>query len=211
MTSLLTRLVDLLYPRTCANCGRVGESAWCAYCTRDLSDQVFEGIERTLESGLTVVAAGLHRGMLRSAIHAFKFEGAVALAEPLGAALGSELAHAQNEVDLVTAVPLHPRRERWRGYNQSALLAQVVAAHLNTTYKNVLLRTRYAAPQVGRDAPSRRQAVDGVFDVAADSLTGLRVLVVDDVVTTGSTLMACASALVEAGAGHVSAACVVSA
>ncbi len=211
MKLLLARFVDLLYPRTCANCGRIGEAAWCAQCTIDLQERPFELIERTLENGLTVLAAGIHTGLLRSAIHAFKFDGAQSLADTLGTALGGVLTRAQVEVDLVTDVPLHPQRERWRGYNQSALLAQVVAEILNAPYESVLRRTRYAAPQVGRDAQSRRQAVDGVFDVTANNLAGLRLLVVDDVVTTGSTLMACASALVDAGAGQVSAACVVSA
>ncbi|MBP6298487.1 MAG: ComF family protein, partial [Anaerolineae bacterium] len=105
MKLLLARFVDLLYPRTCANCGRIGEAAWCAQCTIDLQERPFELIERTLENDLTVLAAGIHTGLLRSAIHAFKFDGAQSLADTLGTALGEVLTRAQVEVDLVTDVP----------------------------------------------------------------------------------------------------------
>ena len=212
MRRLVTRLLDLLYPRACANCGRIGESSWCSACLESLTADRFRPIERTLDDRLTVIAGGSLDGVLRKAIHAFKFDGARELAGVLGAIVDEALIAAGVSADIVVPVPLHPRRERWRGYNQSALLALAVAANLNAACDvGLLSRTRYTAPQVGRDARSRREAVDGAFLSLRESLAGLRVLLIDDVVTTGSTLSACGRALYAAGAETVTCACVASA
>jgi ComF family protein len=207
---LFDQAVDLLYPRTCNHCGRVGQ-AWCAHCRMALEAYPFTLAERELDSGLTALSVGPHEGLLRDAIHAFKFDGARGLAEMLGAALDDGLIQAQIEIDVVVPVPLHERRFRWRGYNQAALLAEIVATNLAVPHESLLSRTRYTGTQVGRDAIARREAVDGAFTADAAVVNGRRVLLIDDVVTTGSTLMSCADALSNAGALSVIAACVASA
>lgn len=206
----LDQLIDLLYPRTCSHCGRVGQ-AWCGYCRAKLEAYPFALAERQLDSGLRVISIGPHNGLLRDAIHAFKFDGARDLAEVLGAALDDGIIQANIDVDVVVPVPLHGRRFRWRGYNQAALLADVVAANLGVPHEPLLTRTRYTGTQVGRDATARRAAVDGAFMADAMQVNGRRVLLVDDVVTTGSTLAACANTLADVGASLVIAACVASA
>jgi ComF family protein len=207
---IFDQAVDLLYPHTCNHCGRVGR-AWCEHCRAVLEAYPFTLAERELDSGLHVLSVGPHEGLLRDAIHAFKFDGARELAELLGAALDDGLIQAQIEIDVVVPVPLHERRFRWRGYNQAALLADVVAANMGVPHEPLLSRTRYTGTQVGRDAIARREAVDGAFAADAAELNARRVLLIDDVVTTGSTLMACADALRDAGALSVIAACVANA
>jgi ComF family protein len=207
---VLERVIDLLYPRTCNHCGRVGQ-AWCAVCRDTLENYPFALDERHLDSGLRVLSIGPHHGMLRDAIHAFKFDGARDLAEILGGALDDGLIQFQIDFDVVVPVPLHERRHRWRGYNQAALLADVVAANLGVPHEPLLTRTRYTGTQVGRDAVARREAVSGAFAADSDAVNGRRVLLIDDVVTTGSTLTACADALRDAGASSVIAACIASA
>lgn len=207
---LFDQAIDLLYPHTCNHCGRVGQ-AWCAHCLAKLESYPFTLAERLLDSGLHVLSVGLHEGLLRDAIHAFKFDGARDLAELLGAALDDGLIQSQIAIDVVVPVPLHERRFRWRGYNQAALLADVVATNLGVPHESLLNRTRYTGTQVGRDAIARREAVDGAFAADPAHVNGRRILLIDDVVTTGSTLMACADALNQAGASSVIAACVASA
>lgn len=207
---LLDQAIDLLYPRTCNQCGRVGQ-AWCAHCRTRLEAYPFALAERELGSGLHVLSVGPHEGLLRDAIHAFKFDGARDLAEVLGAGLDDGLIQANIDIDVVVPVPLHERRFRWRGYNQSALLADVVAVNLGVPHEALLTRIRHTGTQVGRDAAARREAVDGAFAADAAEVNARRVLLIDDVVTTGSTLSACAEALVNAGASFVIAACVASA
>jgi ComF family protein len=140
-------------------------------------------------------------------IHRFKYEGWQALAAPLAGLLGPEVEAARpgGPTVLAVSVPLHPRRARDRGYNQSELLVrQLHARHaLGRPRRGRLVRVRDTPPQVGLDRIQRRSNVAGAFAWHGPSLRGAPVLVVDDVTTTGATLEACATALREAGAGAV--------
>jgi ComF family protein len=109
-------------------------------------------------------------------------------------------------VDVVVPVPLHPRRQRLRGYNQSTLLAREVSRRLGLTLASeALVRRRDTPPQAKAvEAGARRRNVAGAFDCPAGVAAGRRVLLVDDVTTTGATLDACARALLaEGGAAGV--------
>lgn len=155
--------------------------------------------------------------VLRTAIHTFKYGFIPGLHVPLGDILADALADGTLPLpDIVTSVPLHPRRERWRGFNQSALLARRIpgrlAPHLHIPlYGRVLARTRYTAPQVGQSSRDARIAnLTDAFAVTDPSLVaGKTVLVIDDVATTGTTLAQCARALRTAGARRVYAAVLV--
>jgi ComF family protein len=97
-------------------------------------------------------------------------------------------------------VPLHAARQRERGYNQAALLARELAAHLQRPIvENALVRTKVTAPQVGLGAEERRNNVRGAFRCATNGLAGKGVLLVDDICTTGATLEAACKALRENG------------
>ena len=151
-------------------------------------------------------AAAHYGDHARGALHAFKFGGRRALAAPLGDLL-AELGPALPlpAVDLMVPVPLHPRRERERGFNQSWLLARRVAAAWGITAREDVLTRRVAtAPQTALGAEARQANVAGAFRVRRPELVaGRHVLLVDDIMTTGATAGACARALREAGAATV--------
>ncbi|MCD6289487.1 MAG: ComF family protein [Anaerolineae bacterium] len=106
--------------------------------------------------------------------------------------------------DCLVPVPLHPERERERGYNQAALLAQVLGDRLGLpVVANAIRRTRATQPQVHLDASARWENVMGAFAPAHVSMHGRQPVLIDDVCTTGATLIACAQALLEAGATRV--------
>ena len=149
-------------------------------------------------------AAAVYEGPLERAIHRFKYEGWRALAPALAGLMADRLAVEAPPGALVVPVPLHDRRLRARGYNQSELLA----AELRRRFRlpapaGRLIRLRDTPPQVGLDRPRRQANVEGAFAWRGPALAREPVLVIDDVATTGATLEACAVALRAAGAGTV--------
>ncbi len=148
-------------------------------------------------------AACLYGGPLRDALHRLKYEGASEVARPLAALLSEPAQAFAGRVECVTAVPLHPRRLRARGYNQSALLARPVARVLAQPFAaRLLARVRETAPQVGQGRPERARQLAGALRARPEA-RGRAVLVVDDVRTTGATLAEARRALEAAGARAV--------
>ncbi len=141
-------------------------------------------------------------------IHTLKYNGAFALAKPLAQMMAAAWGAWQVPVDLVLPIPLHASRERERGYNQSALLARAFCQKVGLPCaEEVLQRTRFTTPQVGLSATERLENVQDAF-ATKGALQGKRVLLIDDVCTTGATMAAAALALQKAGAHAVSGYCV---
>jgi ComF family protein len=110
--------------------------------------------------------------------------------------------------DLIVPVPLHARRQRVRGFNQAALLAQQIGSQREIEVRERLLRrVRYTKPQIGLTPAERKENVRRAFAAECGSLDGKRILLIDDVYTTGATMTSAASALLNAGATAVSAYC----
>ncbi len=159
---------------------------------------------------------GLYRGVLRRLILQLKFRRRERLAQRLGSLLAGvwqqNEAVARSETPLVVPVPLHPLRERERGFNQSWLLARELVRSLPASARaktlrldrRLLARVRMTAPQTGLSLSARRENVRGGFRVRwPERVRGGSIVLVDDVMTTGATLSACAVALRAAGAAQV--------
>jgi ComF family protein len=154
-----------------------------------------------------VVAFGAYGGALALAVHRFKYRDRPDLARPLGELLRRASAALPQPVDVVVPVPLHFSRLAARGYNQSALLGRIVARQLGARFApRALGRARASPPQVALTGEQRRRSLEGAF-VAREpaQLRGRAVLLVDDVTTTGTTLVACATVAWAAGAQSVAA------
>ena len=212
-------LLDFLLPPRCGGCRRVG--AWlCASCRsriRRLEEPLCRrcgvevqsargdcGCRARLRSLTRLRAAVAYEGPIESAVHRFKYEGWKRLAAPLAQLMAERLAVEGVAARMVVAVPLHPQRQRRRGYNQSELLSNELRKLLALrSPPGVLVRTRATPPQVGHDRKRRFENVAGAFAWKGPPLNGEAVLLIDDVATTGATLDACASALKAAGSGPV--------
>jgi ComF family protein len=145
-----------------------------------------------------------YEGAASAAIHAFKYERQTRLVEVLGDVLCRALRDVGWPIEIVTAVPLHANRLRERGYNQSALLAHYVARSREwVCVPEAVERVRETDSQVGLNAAERRANVAGAFSAVPMLVEGTHVLIIDDVLTTGATLSACAEALRAAGARGV--------
>jgi ComF family protein len=197
--------IEMIQPPICYRCG-VPLEGWetissipsgdasltCARCQEGKSQ--LDGLR----------AYGFHAGPLRQAIHQLKYEDLRALASPLGKlmAVGWAALRPQNHnIDVIVPVPLHASRQRQRGYNQAALLARELGAEIHhPVVENVLVRVKATAPQVDLNAAERQENVRDAFKAVNSGLAGKRVLLVDDVCTTGSTLEAACNALRHANA-----------
>ena len=149
-------------------------------------------------------SAAVYEGALREALHALKFTGRRALSNPLGDLAAEQcVGSLPGGIDALIPVPLARERERERGFNQSTLLARRIGRRLDVpTRPGWLARIRSTRPQSDLSAAERRANVRGAFR-ASDHAAGRHVLLVDDILTTGATLDACARALRAAGARRV--------
>lgn len=194
-----TVAVDLVFPPHCVGCERVG-SFLCSHClsaTTPAEDRSAPGFDE-------LRACVKYEGGIRAAIHALKYERQVRMVRPLGELLAGMVEDAGWPIDLVMAVPLHSTRLHERGYNQAGLLGRFLAQRMGREFDPAALRRiRATESQVNLTMHERRDNVAGAFVADAGIVCGKRVLVIDDVLTTGATLGACAEALRAAGAAQV--------
>jgi predicted amidophosphoribosyltransferase len=195
----LAALRDVLVPPRCAGCG--GPGSWYCVACRDGSDPIVRRIE-----ALVLTAVGAHEGPLREAIHRLKYGNEPGLAAELGALVAGriamDLAHGV-PIDALVPVRAHPRRERERGYDQATALAVVAAASAGVPLQSAVHRLRHGPAQATLGRLERRANVHGAFAGVAGSLRGLHVALIDDVATTGATLLDAAAAARACGARGV--------
>jgi ComF family protein len=211
--------IDLLFPPKCGGCQTAG-SLWCETCRAAVTPIEPPWCEKCGEPFVAdrlcancrahpleiekIRSVALFDGVLRQAIHRFKYERLAGLAEPFGEMLADYWRAELLTADWLIPVPLHPSRERDRGYNQSELLARQLARRVNVPISSKgLRRTRATAVQMTLNAAQRRENVAGAFECVEPRARGARVMVIDDVGTTGATLDACAQAVLKAGAASV--------
>ena len=220
-----SHLVNLVFPPVCACCRKVGailcqdcleQIKWvgepicqdCGCMVPKYSHQCNRCQKRPLPLQ-KIRAAVLFDSIIPDTIHQLKYRNVFALAEPLGKLMVQAWPNWQTDSDIVLPIPLHRQRQTKRGYNQSELLVETFCRELSLpSNQQILSRTRQTPPQVGLNAEDRRKNVSGAFTVKNPHLVeGGNILLVDDVCTTGATLMAAAEVLLAAGAKNVSAYC----
>lgn len=165
-----------------------------------------QGLCRLCAAGATAFdgawSCGAYEGRLRDLVHLFKYGRML----PLGRLFGQIMARAypRDQVfELIVPVPSHWRRRLWRGFDQAAVLAHELSRNTGIPFVAALRRTRHTAPQAGLTRRQRRENIRGCFQAAApETVRGRRVLLIDDVLTTGATANAAAAALKAAGAAH---------
>ncbi len=212
-------LLDFFFPPRCVACGR-GGAALCDPCRAAFVPAAAPRCPVCWSPGPAGVcpacragprpyrrlrAAYQFVGPLRDAVHAVKYQG-LTVAIPLLVA-GMPVPDVAADLEVVTAVPMAGRRRRRRGYNQAEEIAQALARRLDCAYDGRALRRIRPTPQQARqpDVAARRRNVAGAFRADPGRISGRRILVVDDVTTSGATLEACAQALLDAGAVSVDA------
>lgn len=217
----LDDFISLFYPRLCAGCGIAlvrGEEVICLNCLADLPktnfhkvaenpvQQLFVG--RTTIVGATSFCHFDKGGRVQHLLHELKYKGNFAVGQKMGYLMGCDL--IENElfcdVDAIVPVPLHPKREKIRGYNQSAAIGAGLSRSMNRPMvTDTLIRPIGSLSQTRKGRYERWENVNGIFRVNnQDIFAGKHLLLVDDVVTTGSTIEACCVPLLQIAGVRVS-------
>ena len=206
---MASSFLDLLFPPKCPFCGTLleeGQDFLCPDCQRDLPwTQGGQG-EQKLEFVELCAAPLWYRDKVRRSHHRYKFRGVLAYAGPYADLMAQCVEdHLRGRFDVITWVPLSRWRLWCRGYDQSRLLAERLARKLGVPCDPLLKKVRHTKAQSGLTGESQRRAnVLGAYKPAPDAdAEGRRVLLVDDVVTTGATVSECARVLRTAGAARV--------
>ena len=175
----------------------------CQRCLSPVSSgkRCFRCASKAMEHIESVFSPYMYSGAVRSLIHAFKFDSCNEALPLLADAM--ETALSKRDFDCMVPVPLHIKRLRKRGVNQALLLARALTERTGIPTFELMSRVRYVSPQSLLGEKERMKNVEGAFR-AEEAVKGMRVLLVDDVRTTGSTAQACAQALMDAGAASVS-------
>lgn len=207
MNGVLRWMLDLLYPPKCMLCGRLMDSSeqpLCGRCHEALPE--YEGAERKLPYFERCAAPFFYEPPIREAILRFKFRGmeayAAQFARWMAVSVRDKLA---GTYDLISWVPCSKRRRRKRGFDQAELLAKALAKELNAEAACTLVKIRNNQAQSRTaGAAQRRSNVLGVYRAyAPERFAGRRILLVDDIITTGSTLSECGKTLRLAGSGDL--------
>lgn len=208
LRDLREQLLDFFFPPRCCFCGavmpRTGEGI-CGNCAKILPFVENRKILRKIGK-YTCAVTFYYEGVVKRAILALKFQGCFHRADRLAAYLARTIAHhLEGEFDTVTYVPIHPLRRLRRGYDQSRLLAEAVGRLLGIKAVKTIGKIRNNPPQSLVKGPgARARNVQGAYRVVRPmSVVGRRILLIDDVVTSGATLTACADELLAAGAASV--------
>jgi competence protein ComFC len=206
---ILSNILDLLFPPKCIFCGKLlPESAECACdkCSAALPFAKGAQISQKGDFFDECVSPLLYEGDVRKSILRFKFKGATAYADCYGKLLAECIReNLSGKYDMISWVPLSPKRAKDRGYDQAMLLALAVALELDDVAVETLVKTAHVQAQstiTGKEM--RRANVSGVYELKDQELIeGKRILLIDDIITTGSTLSECARVLLMSGAEAV--------
>ncbi len=205
---MLHALLNLLFPPRCVLCRKFldkNETDLCHTCRCDAPEAQKSNLKLSFVADWTAV--WYYRDNVRKSLLRYKFSGKRSYAAPYGRILAMKLEKEDfHETDILTYVPISPLRRLTRGFDQVELLAKAVGTELNMIPVQTLKKIRHTRPQSSLRDPARRRAnVLGAYKaLEPEALRGKRILLLDDVITTGATASECARVLLTAGAKEVS-------
>jgi competence protein ComFC len=220
LKQLHREFVDFLLPRECLGCGKIGNFICpgcqnklplvyppiCPACGKpQINEDLCSECWKTSRYTDGIYSVFRFEGIIRNAIHAFKYNNLRAISEQLGRYMANSFIQNRLNGDFLVPVPLHYSRSRERGYNQSALLAKEISSLVNVAVsESVLSRVDDNKPQARTlNVEERRKNVQGIFRWSGENIDGKTMILIDDVCTSTATLEACAMILKRGGAKSV--------
>lgn len=208
--SVFRAMKDIVYPNNCVICNNFVKESRNCLCKRCFSKFEPTWLEdwidklRFSEGIDEIYSAWYALGAINDIIHSIKYHNQPRLGEELGRRIANEIPIDElDKIDLITAVPLNSTRNRDRGYNQSEWICRGLAKAWNVPYKfNLLKRVKYTNTQTDLSASERKQNMKNAF-TTTNKIDSLSIAIIDDVITTGATLSACAVVLKNSGASKI--------
>lgn len=211
---MFTSLINLFYPRICAGCEAFllqDEKVICTRCRHEIplthhinnpNNEAFNKFYGKIPVEFALALFYFHKkGIVQEMIHKLKYKGHEEIGTAIGFWFAEELKKFQpiEDISCIVPVPLHPKKLKERGYNQVTRFGKALSESLDIPYdEHLLIRNLYTQTQTKKDVSGRTQMAKNVFDISNDiSLNGNHILLVDDVITTGSTLEICSRALLK--------------
>lgn len=192
-------ILSLIFPPRCEVCKTGSQEALCTDCFKQI---------KFMKPFLGIYSVSIYDGVLRTAIHRYKFKGRKRLSEALGILMVHYISHnpslEMKEIDTIIPVPLHQKRHRERGFNQVEMLAQIISRYHDVPVINALERTRDTKANFDLPREERFKNIREAFKVThLGPVYNKRVLLLDDIFTTGATIMECSRVLKNAGAKRI--------
>lgn len=214
LSGYFNNFFHLIYPHFCEGCGSDALSTnhiLCASCLADLPETGFSSIEENVIEKRFYGRLKLHaataafyftqQSLMQHLMHQLKYKGNKQVGIYLGKLLGEQIKTSNrfNEVDVIIPLPLNPKREFKRGYNQATMIAQGVAEALNKPIiENAVVREVFTSTQTKQDRIHRFKNMDGVFATQNKAaINNKHILLIDDIITTGATIEACANIIIQ--------------
>lgn len=221
LKQLRNEVIDFFFPRSCVGCGKVGDFV-CIKCSKKLArlqPPICQRCGRPESSGTycnecwgtntgldSIRSVFVFDGIIRSAVHELKYRNLQSIAGCLSQYMAEYFQENKLTGDILLAVPMHEKRMKRRGYNQSELLANEISNMISIpVISGVIVRARDNKPQARTTCvEERRKNMENAFTCVSNDIKGKEVIIIDDVCTSGATLEACAAVLKERGAKKVS-------
>jgi ComF family protein len=211
---MFTSLINLFYPRICAGCEAFlleDEKVICTQCRHQIpltnhlaipNNEAFQKFYGKIPVEFAAALFYFHKeGIVQEMIHKLKYKGHEEIGTAIGVWFAEELKNYDSlkDVSCIVPVPLHPKKLRERGYNQVTSFGKALSENLNIPFEEkLLIRNLYTKTQTKKNLLGRTELAQNLFDITNDiSLNGNHILLVDDVITTGSTLEKCCNALLK--------------
>jgi len=209
---MFTSIVNLFFPKTCAGCNALllqTETVLCTQCRHDIpltnhfnikENEAFAKFYGKIPAGFVIALMEFHKkGIVQEMIHKLKYKGQQDIGKTIGywCAENLKMLPEIQTIDCIVPVPLHPKKLKKRGYNQVTTFGKTLSEVLKIPYdENILIRTQYTETQTKKTRLNRTENVKDIFDINYKySTPNKNFLLIDDVITTGSTLVSCAQAL----------------
>lgn len=220
---MIRDFIDLFYPKVCAGCDRfllASEYVICTQCRHEIpltnhhltkKNEAFQKFYGKLPVECAGAMFWFHKkGIVQEMIHKLKYKGQQDIGAAAGHWYATNLGELAKCIDAIIPVPLHPKKQRQRGYNQVEAFGKAMSEALNIAYNDqLLIRNTYANSQTKKNRADRAENSQSVFGISGiPEETGKHYLIVDDVLTTGATLEACGRALLKIPKTRLSIACI---